>query len=340
MTQAHTLKCPSCGTYLVYEPEKEKLVCPFCEAEFTQEQVEKQDAPPQEAAPRTHSYHCSSCGAELVTDETTAATFCYYCHNPVTLMDRVSEEFHPDGMIPFAINRGGALEKFKEFLAQRRFVRREFFAQEALEKLTGVYYPFWMGELSGWGEYQGEGTRVSVASTPKYDVITTRFFHIHRTGGIRFRQMMRKALNQCDRKLADGVHPYRFDALRPFSTALLSGYMAHRRDVPMASAQADMEREAQENARQIMTQGLHYDTLHGSATFQTQEAHLRYLLLPTWVLTYRNRADGETYYYMMNAQTGNVCGKLPINWGKLLGIAATVGAVVSGLLCLGGALLW
>ncbi len=27
------------------------------------------------------------------------------------------------------------------------------------------------------------------------------------------------------------------------------------------------------------------------------------------VLTYKHRADGEPYYYMMNGQTGRVCGQ-------------------------------
>lgn len=342
MTQAHTLKCPSCGAYLVYEPEKEKLVCPFCEAEFTQEQVEAQEAASQETAPEghTHTYHCSACGAELVTDDTTAATFCYYCHNPVTLVDRVSDAFHPDGIIPFAIDREGALKQFKTFLQKKWFVRRDFFSRDSLEKLTGVFYPYWMGELSGSGEFRGEGTRVSVATTPKVDIITTRYYDVHRTGDIQYRQMMRKALEKADRKLSDGVHPYHYGGLRPFSTALLSGFMAHKRDVPEEAAQADMEQEAQQSAKQVMTQGLHYDTLQGSATFQTKEAHLRYLLLPAWALTYRNKQAGETYYYMMNGQTGSVCGKLPIHWGKLLGAAVAVGAAVCGLLCLGGALLW
>lgn len=342
MNQAHTLKCPACGAYLVYEPEKDKLVCPFCEAEFTQEQADAQQATAQAAEPsgHTHTYHCASCGAELVTDETTAATFCYYCHNPITLMDRVTDEFQPDGMIPFAIDREGAVKRFKQFLSKKWFVRREFFAEGSLEKLTGVFYPYWMGDLSGDGEYQGEGTRVSIASTPKYDIITTRYYDVHRAGEVHYRQMMRKALEKCDRKLSDGVHPYRFSALRPFSTALLSGYMAHKRDVPQATAQADMEQEAQEHTKQVMTQGLHYDTLHGSATFQTRTANLRYMLLPTWVLTYRNKQEEAAYYYMMNGQTGNVCGKLPIDWGKLLGAAVAVGAAVCGLLCLGGAFLW
>lgn len=43
---------------------------------------------------------------------------------------------------------------------------------------------------------------------------------------------------------------------------------------------------------------------------------------------------------MMNGQGGEVCGKLPIRWGKLLGVAALAGGIVCGLLCLGGMLLW
>ena len=50
-------------------------------------------------------YICPSCGAEVVTDATTAATFCYYCHNPVVLSGKLSGEFLPDYVIPFAMDK-------------------------------------------------------------------------------------------------------------------------------------------------------------------------------------------------------------------------------------------
>ena len=157
MSNTQTIKCPSCGSYLVFDPESQRLTCPFCGAAFTQQQLEARiDA--QKAAndtAHTREYHCSSCGAELVTDDTTAATFCYYCHNPVTLVDRVSEEFHPDGVIPFAISKENAMKRFQSFLAKKKFVRRDFFSAEALEKFSGVYYPYWVGDIEGSGDARG-----------------------------------------------------------------------------------------------------------------------------------------------------------------------------------------
>ena len=58
---------------------------------------------------------CPSCGAEIVTDATTAATYCYYCHNPVVLSGRLSGEFLPNKVLPFAIEKEEAI---KQFLAE------------------------------------------------------------------------------------------------------------------------------------------------------------------------------------------------------------------------------
>ena len=48
---------------------------------------------------------CPNCGAEIVTDATTAATYCYFCHNPVVLSGRLSGEFLPNKVLPFAIEK-------------------------------------------------------------------------------------------------------------------------------------------------------------------------------------------------------------------------------------------
>ena len=50
--------------------------------------------------------------------------------------------------------------------------------------------------------------------------------------------------------------------------------------------------------------------------------------------------DGAPYYYMMNGQTGRVCGKLPIDKKRLLATALGVGLAVFLVLCVGGAFIW
>lgn len=146
---------------------------------------------------------------------------------------------------------------------------------------------------------------MSIASTPKYDIVTTKYYDVHRAGSLRFSEMMRQALTKNDRKLSDGIYPYQFKDTKPFSTALLSGYMAEKRDIGKDSAEQEMVQEARGQVEKLMTSELHYDTLHGKASFTPTKAKMRYFLLPTWVITYRGDKPGTTFYYMMNAQTGH-----------------------------------
>jgi len=339
-----SFKCPSCGGYLEFDPEGQHFECQYCghqmnEAELQQLSMEKEQEA-QAADGSLRAYHCQMCGAEIVTGATTAATRCYYCHQPVVLADRLNAEFRPDGVIPFQLDRQGAEAAFKKFVAKKTFIDKNFFSTAQLEDFSGVYYPYWYGDLEGEASFEGEGTRVSVASGPKQTITTTRVFRVERAGRIRYTRLIRKGLQAADRTLSEGIHPYNLDEMKPFAAGYLSGFLAERRDVEKAEAQAGMAQDAQEHAEQILKAGHSFDTLSGTSSFRLTKASLRSLLLPAWVLTYRGKGDKEPYYYMMNGQTGEVCGKLPINKGKLWAWAGGIFAAVFGLLCAGGALLW
>lgn len=142
-----THKCPNCGGALTFDLGDQKFHCPFClsiftEAEvtaFEQKQKEAQladgtapenqpitdDTEPalkeaitektEEKAAQMDLFLCPNCGAEIVTDATTAATYCYFCHNPVVLSGRLSGEFLPNKVLPFAIEKEEATAKFLEW---------------------------------------------------------------------------------------------------------------------------------------------------------------------------------------------------------------------------------
>ena len=71
---------------------------------------------------------------------------------------------------------------------------------------------------------------------------------------------------------------------------------------------------------------MHYTTYSGTSNATLQTRKSKYVLLLTWVLTYSKSGEAELYYYVMNGRTGEVCGKLSINKGKLrlygLGLSA------------------
>lgn len=103
-------------------------------------------------------YTCPSCGAEIVTDETTAATFCYYCHNPVILSGRLSGEFHPDYVIPFAMEKKRAVEIFEQWMKKKRFVPKAFYSEDQIEKISGVYFPYMLYSCRAEGSWMQKRT--------------------------------------------------------------------------------------------------------------------------------------------------------------------------------------
>ena len=347
MAGTMNFKCPGCGAYLEFDPQKQEFVCAYCGAKYQEAEIAAFSAKEQEKAEREAAgsarlkeYHCTNCGAEIVTGETTAATRCYFCHNPVVISDRVTAGYKPDGVIPFALSEEEAKEQFNEYLKKHRFTDRRFFTEAQMEDFSGVYYPYWIGDIDGTGTFHGEGKTVRTMTTGQYIVTTTRYYQLDREGHLSFRSMIRKALKQADRQLSDGIHPYDLAGMKPFSAGYLSGFLAEKRDVERQEAADDMMQEARGYVREMMTRDTGLSSLTGTEGFEPTETRERYVLLPAWVLTYTHKATGRVYYYMMNGQNGKVCGKLPVHWGKLLIAAGILGSFVAGLLSLGGAYLW
>lgn len=342
MSETMTFKCPCCGGYLEFDPSMQKFKCLYCGQVLSKEEMREQpEGQAKSSAKDTlRGYHCQNCGAEIVTDATTAATRCYYCHSPVVLQDRLSDEFCPDGVIPFQMDKAAAEEQFMAYIRKKKFLDRGFFNGAQLEMFSGVYYPWWYADIEGEGIFDGKGTKKNIRTTPREVITTTHVFRVHREGKLTFRQMARKALQKADAKLSDGVHPYDLSGMQPYESSYLSGFLAEKRDIPEEAAKAEMVREATGYAENMMKQNCAMDTLSGETHFKPTAVRQKYVLLPAWVLTYRGGKDREPYYYMMNGQTGRVCGKLPIDKKRLLAAALCAGAAVFLLLCGGGAFLW
>lgn len=342
-------KCPNCGGDLRFEPKSQKYKCEYCLSEFQQEELDKAN-PEQEEKEQPKDkvdeegavvYTCPSCGAEIVTDETTAATFCYYCHNPVVLSGKLSGDYKPDSVIPFKIDKKEAVDSFLEYVKKRKFVPKQFFCKDQIEKITGVYFPFWMyhGQISGGLE--AEATNVRIYQMGEVEFTETKFFHVERGGMLEFSELTKNALKKANRQLVEGVQPFDFDEVKEFSMGYLSGFQAEKRDME----KQDFEEEIKEEV-DTYTKNMLKDSVNGYTTVNVKNASARvdksqwnYLLLPVWVLTYKG-GDGKQYYFAMNGQTKNICGKLPIDYFKIALLFAAIAVPAILLLLLGGYFLW
>ncbi len=347
MAETILFKCPACGGNLEFDPGEGRFVCGYCGATYDEAELREQsERREREAQARENSgssfreYHCSNCGAEIVVGDTTAATRCYYCHSPVVMSDRVSDEYRPDSVIPFQIDQEEARKRFDEYIRKKHFVDRRFFSAAQLEDFSGVYYPYWLGDVEGDASFSGEGKTVSTMTVKNTLITTTRYYQLERAGRLSFRNMVRKALKKADRQLSDGIHPYDQAQMEPFASGYLSGFMAEKRDVEQAEAEKDILEETEGYVEKLLTENSGLTGVKGKTSYTPDQVRMKYTLLPAWVLTYSHDVQKKVYYYMMNGQSGKVCGKLPLNVPKLLIFSGLLGLGVFGLMCAGGAFLW
>lgn len=360
-------KCPNCDGELVFHPATQKYKCEYCASAFSQEELaqlkpaaeeeERVYEPPQEeraerwqqengqygnrgdGEPQEREegvmYRCPSCGAEIVTDQTTAATFCYYCHNPVVLSGRVSGEFLPDKIIPFTIDKEQATEKFLKYAHSKKFVPKAFFNKQQIEKISGVYFPYWMADMDMSGSLQAEGKNLRVWRSGDTEYTETKIYHVERRGNIHLEDITKNALKKNSLKLAEGVLPYDVSKVQEFHMGYLSGFLAEKRDLERADLQAEVVEDAKEFAERLLreTAGGYGHLSVRSCQMYTEQENWDYIMLPVWTVTYKGR-DGKMYYYSMNGQNGKVYGELPVDGAKvwILGIVIFMAVFLLGLL--------
>lgn len=342
-----THKCPNCDGALTFDPSDQKFHCPYCGSVFTEEEVSlyeanqkearmSSDAPtdnqPEETARSELSdedddvgemdlFTCPSCGAEIVTDATTAATYCYFCHNPVVLTGRLSGKFLPNKVLPFSIEKEAATKQFLEWVQKKWFVPKDFFDEAQIEKLTGVYFPYWVVEADADAEISGTGTSIRVWRVGDVEYTETKTYDVLRGGTMKFRNLVKNALSKnTQQKMVESVQPFPLGKAVPFKNQYLAGFQAEKRDIEYQKIQKNVQSEIS-NYGEIMLR----NSINGYTSFNRKLRHVnitnednQYMLLPVWLVTYRNNEQSDkVFYYAMNGQTGKVSGILPISYKKL-----------------------
>lgn len=347
-------KCPSCGGALSFDSGLQKMKCPYCDTEFDVEalkelddalnQVQADDMAWQEQAgsqwqqgeqEQLTSFVCQSCGGEILCQDTTAATSCPYCDNPVVMQARVAGQLRPDLVVPFQLDKEAAKAALRKHLQGKPLLPKIFKQENRIEKLQGVYVPFWLFDAKADGDAYYRTTNVHVWSDSKYIYTRTRHYSVHRAGNMRFEGVPVDGSKKMDDKLMESIEPYDLSQAVDFQTAYLAGYLADKYDV-------SSEESAQRANQRIKTstEEALFQTVVGYATctpvsnnVRLTESKVRYALLPVWMLSTKYRE--KTYTFAMNGQTGKFVGDLPVDWGRFFawwgGLTAAAGALVYGI---------
>ncbi|HOB19594.1 MAG TPA: DNA helicase PriA [Candidatus Atribacteria bacterium] len=341
MSSVKQYKCLNCNAGLKFDPPSQLWKCEYCFGEFTKEQldsIQKVDEQLDQEMPDLESYHCNNCGAELITDGTTSATFCLYCKSPTVIKARFTGRFKPKYLIPFKLTKKQAEELYKNWIRKKLLAPSAFKQKEEIEKITGVYAPFWLFDCKVKAHIGGEATRVRTWTQGNYRITQTQYYRVARAGRIEYDKIPVDASKKLDDGLMQLVEPYNYQDLTDFSMQYMSGFMAEKYDVESKDAQAVMQSRVEGYAEQRLRgtiQGYTSTTIsHKQVDFE--EITDSYAMLPIYLLV--NKHKDKNHTFIINGQTGKVVGETPLSRGKQLAFAGCVFAAVWFLIVFGGAL--
>jgi len=351
MSSTTTYKCPNCDAGLKFDPEKQKFSCEFCLSDFVEgelsiespETVDARERAEQEYNSRMNEYHCPNCGADIAADENTAADYCYFCHNPVVLVGKLSGNMRPDKVIPFKFDKKGAEERFLKYAKKKWFVPSDFFSKKHADKITGIYFPFWVTDADTQSSLSAIATKVRKWRSGDYMYTETSRFKVYREGDIHFEDIVTSAITDADKQMLEGVLPYPIDSYEDFSIPYLLGFNAKKRDIDRDALVPEVrDRMSQYASALLRNTIMGYTTVMPEAPkVKVHKSHWEYSLMPIWILTYTKKGKKDKVYtYAMNGYTEKMYGELPISFGKislLFGAVCAAAATVMGLV--GGFLL-
>ena len=339
-------KCPACGASIDFDPKANKWKCKYCYSEFTLEEMEKvtsgsaskennKDEKVTKEDVDYYTYNCQSCGAEIIADNETAATFCVYCGNTTILRNKLEGDFKPHYVIPFKTEKKEAEDAFKSLSKGRMFVPKDFTDQKNIEKIRGIYIPFWLYDMNIAGYMDGTGTKVRTWVAGNMQYTETKTYHVTRAANMDFIKIPIDGSTRFDNDIMDTIQPYDYKDLVKYNHAYLSGFYAERYDqgseelvkIPQDRAIKTVETDMLNSIKGYSTKNIK------QKNFIPKITNCEYALLPVWMVNVKYK--GKQYLFAMNGQTKEFIGDIPVDKKKVVIVSIicliVIAAVVLGI---------
>lgn len=341
-------KCPACGSTVHFNIEKNNLVCDSCGNEYeieTMQAMHQGEAENEEfdwgdykkglcdeKLKSTRVYVCKSCGAEIEADPTTFSLKCPYCDNNVILEDKASGSLRPNGIIPFAFTVDKLSENVKAFYKDKKLLPKDFFEQNKMNNVQGVYVPFWLFDCDVDGQIDFKCSSTHSYRRGDYQYTEVKYYLVQSEGKLGFEKVPVDASTKMPDALMDSLEPFDMRKIVDFNDAYLAGYTADRFD---GDPDTDIERAnirvMNSTVNRFAAESGYLNPQLVSNRMKLVSPSVKYVLLPVYLFncTY----GGKKYSYAVNGQTGKVVGELPISksksWAWFGGVFAGVAAVVA-----------
>ena len=277
------------------------------------------------------TFKCKMCGGDLSFEPGASVAECPYCGNQAIIAQSFEGIYRPEVVIPFAVDKGQATAKLQEFVKGKKLLPKSFTENNRIEKVTGLYVPFWLYSCHAKGAVTFEGVKTKHWEDSRYKYEKEDHYHVVRRGEMDFRRIPADASSQMDDAMMDSLEPYDFSKAVSYDAAYFSGYLADRYDVKQKEAQPRANDRVENTFQSKMREAVdgYTSVTQKSKSIQLSNAKAEYAMLPVWMMS--TKYEDRIYSFGINGQSGKMVGSLPVDKGKYfkyMGLAAVIALAV------------
>ncbi len=325
------VKCPSCAAEMVFSPEEELLVCPYC---GTHQEIAAGNDPIEEHnfefcqtgsgewGVATKIIHCDNCGADMVADTNVTARVCAYCGSPMLTQAENPDNVSPEAVLPFKIAADTAKLYFKEWVKRRFFAPRALRDASSLQRLNGVYIPHFTYDCNTRSDYHAQaGThyyetemvtvqRDGKTITEPRQIMKTRWTPVSGNFSSSFDDVLVLASENVDSKLVS--LEFDLNDLVPYQKEYIYSFLAENNSISKEACWNTAQNIIKTKLEMEITKTIAADEIR-SLSFTTDYRNITFksIFLPVWISSYQFK--GKTYKFMINGQSGEINGQAPFS---------------------------
>ena len=340
-----SIKCPSCGACMSFNPNVQKLSCDHCGAQREIESFVVKEQDLRSALSKgslwekdaVSAFCCDNCGAKVTFEKKQTATFCPFCGT--SHVKKIEEFFgvKPNGLVPFTIDDDRALECSKFWAKSRFFAPKKFKKGLKSENVKGIYAPCFTFDSETFSSYTAKigdvRTRTVGSGKNKRTVTYVDWRIVSGTFSHKFDDVLISAGEKVSQEKVEKLSPFDTNNGKAYKDEFLLGYGAYHTDVDIADCWSMAKGRIDSLLKSKILSQYSYDRI---AYFNIATSHAnvtyKYVMLPVYVgnFNYKNKL----YNFYVNGSTGRTFGKYPKSIVKILSVAFLIGLFIIGVGCL------
>ena len=269
---------------------------------------------------------CPQCSALVEMPPERLATTCPYCRTP--LVASPSESLaQPDVAASFVLTREQAALRLAQYLRSRVWAPERVRRDIVPERIEGVLLPFWVHggvARSQWNARIGVHYYRTVRRGGKtHRERETEWFDSAGTHVAQFEGHLVSASKGLSEVEANQLEPFDLGQARAYEPSLVAGWIAEFPTLSREQAEPVARAELHDAQHAAIQRFLPADAVSGLTNNTVlEEVTVRLALLPAWIAIHRSH--GGVLRLLINGQTGEVVGKLPVS-GVKVGLAIGLG---------------